>query len=41
MSDVAWVVNDAARAAARAKRDFIEQEDLSEAVQRLFASGVS
>jgi cell division protease FtsH len=41
MSDIAWVVNDAARAAARAKRDAIEQEDLSEAVQRLFASGVS
>ena len=39
MSDVAWVVNDAARVAARAKKDAIVQEDLFAATQRLFASG--
>jgi cell division protease FtsH len=39
MSDVAWVVNDAAREAARAKKDAIDQEDLLAAAQRLFASG--
>jgi cell division protease FtsH len=37
MSDVAWVVNDAARAAARAKKDAIVQEDLLVASQRLAA----
>jgi ATP-dependent 26S proteasome regulatory subunit len=39
MSDVAWMVNDAARVAARAKKDAIDQEDLFAAAQRLFASG--
>jgi cell division protease FtsH len=35
MSDLAWIVNDAARAAARAKRDAIEGIDLSAAFDRL------
>jgi ATP-dependent 26S proteasome regulatory subunit len=38
MSDVAWVVNDAARSAARAKKDAIEQGDLSAAATRLYAT---
>jgi ATP-dependent 26S proteasome regulatory subunit len=37
MSDVAWVVNDAARAAARAKKDAIDQADLMAAADRLGA----
>lgn len=35
MSDAAWVVNEAARMAARARRDSIEQSDLLAAVDRL------
>lgn len=35
MSDVAWVVNEAARLTARAKRDMIEEADFSEALGRL------
>jgi cell division protease FtsH len=35
MSDVAWVVNEAARLTARAKRDMIKEADLSEALGRL------
>jgi ATP-dependent Zn protease len=35
MSDVAWVVNEAARLTARAKRDMIEWRDLDEALTRL------
>jgi cell division protease FtsH len=35
MSDLAWVVNDAARAAARAKKDAIDGLDLSSAFERL------
>jgi hypothetical protein len=37
MSDVAWVVNDAARAAAREKKDAIDQADLMAAADRLGA----
>lgn len=35
MSDTAWIVNEAARLAARAKKDMIEESDLSEALARL------
>lgn len=35
MSDVAWVVNEAARLTARSKRHAIEERDLDEAVSRL------
>ena len=35
MSDVAWVVNEAARLTARAKEDRIGDEELSEALDRL------
>ena len=35
MSDLAWVVNDAARAAARAKKDAIDGLDLASAFERL------
>jgi cell division protease FtsH len=35
MSDLAWVLNEAARLTARAKRDMIEEADLSEALGRL------
>ena len=35
MSDAAWVVNEAARLAARAKKDMIGDEELSEALDRL------
>jgi Cdc6-like AAA superfamily ATPase len=38
MSDVAWVVNEAARLTARAKRDAIEERDLNEALNRVGAS---
>jgi cell division protease FtsH len=35
MSDAAWVVNEAARLTARAKRDRIEHIDFCEALSRL------
>jgi ATP-dependent Zn protease len=35
MSDVAWVVNEAARLAARAKKDMIEEDELRDALSRL------
>jgi cell division protease FtsH len=35
MSDVAWVLNEAARLTARAKRDLIEEADLQQALHRL------
>jgi hypothetical protein len=38
MSDVAWVLNEAARLTARAKRDMIEEADLSEALGRLLVA---
>jgi cell division protease FtsH len=37
MSDVAWVVNEAARAAAREKKDAIEESHLNHAILRLTA----
>jgi ATP-dependent Zn protease len=37
MSDVAWVVNEAARLAARAKKDAIDEIDLFTALKRLKA----
>jgi cell division protease FtsH len=39
MSDASWVVNEAARLAARAKRDKIEPVDFSEALNRLQRTG--
>jgi hypothetical protein len=40
MSDVAWVVNEAARLAARAKKDMIEEDELGTALGRLKATDV-
>ena len=37
MSDVAWVVNEAARLAARGKKDAIDEIDLFSAIKRLKA----
>jgi cell division protease FtsH len=39
MSDVAWVVNEAARLAARSKKDTIGEEELREALDRLRRTG--
>jgi cell division protease FtsH len=39
MSDAAWVVNEAARLTARAKRDRIGEFDFEEAMQRLQMTG--
>ncbi|WP_349017074.1 AAA family ATPase [Bradyrhizobium sp. Arg237L] len=39
MSDAAWVVNEAARLTARARRDKIDELDFHEAVERLQMAG--
>jgi hypothetical protein len=38
MSDSAWVINEAARLAARAKKDAIDEIDLFSALKRLKAA---